>query len=374
MQRTYHRPKAEVEKALRSAQAYSGGRLPILNGFAAGGDESLDKYRRGFYQYVVQVNAVGSQDTIVRVTAKITAWFAADLPSDAGYKVLPSNGRLESDLLDRLAESLGGAPAGEPALPSAPTVAASAEKPASTPGAFRLGRSLAMPAPSASAGSLPDKRIEQLSQDKKTFEQILKNQAHPDNLAIVKQPRTPVFQHPQDNGSLLFLADAEDEFQIINMTENWVHVQISGISRGWIRRSQLALPAAAGSSTDVLTELHNQKPFRQMRQETSIFPGNWEPLNGKKVKIIWVQAAGGEPSDDATKLSFAKSVFRREYPELTRSAPPLAGVVVVFDSQDGGMAAATFASLQQWSAHHLSDRAFWQRCWFDPADAFKLKD
>jgi hypothetical protein len=105
-----------------------------------------------------------------------------------------------------------------------------------------------------------------------------------------------------------------------------------------------------------------------------VFPGNWEPLNGKQVKIIWVQPAGGASSNEETKLLFAKSVFRREYPELTRSEPPLAGVVIVFDSQDGGMAAATFASLQQWSAHHLSDRAFWQRCWFDPADAFKLKD
>jgi hypothetical protein len=372
VQRTFHRPKAEVEKALVAARAYSGGRLPILDGFAvAGGDEPLDKFRRGFYQYVIQVNSIGSQDTMVKVNAKITAWYAAEIPSDAGYKVLGSNGRLEADLLDRLGESLGSA-ASERPLPSTPSVAAHADAKSPGSGAFSLHRDLALPA--RGAASAPDRRLEQLTEQQKTFEQILKNQAHPDNLAVVKQSKTPVFQRPQENGAPLFLADAEDEFQIINMTENWVHVQISGISRGWIRRSQLALPSAYGEGANVLAELHSQKPFRQMRQETSIFPGNWEPLKGKKVKIIWVQASGGAPSDDASKLSFTKTVFRREYPELTRSEPPLAGVVVVFDSQDGGMAAATFASLQQWSAHHLSDRAFWERCWFDPADAFKLKD
>jgi len=52
----------------------------------------------------------------------------------------------------------------------------------------------------------------------------------------------------------------------------------------------------------------------------------------------------------------------------------LAGVVIVFDSEDGGMAAATLATLQQWNAHHMTDNIFWKQCWFDPADAFKLKD
>jgi hypothetical protein len=38
------------------------------------------------------------------------------------------------------------------------------------------------------------------------------------------------------------------------------------------------------------------------------------------------------------------------------------------------MAAATFASLQQWRAGHLSEDAFWKQCWVDPAEAFKVKD
>jgi hypothetical protein len=45
-------------------------------------------------------------------------------------------------------------------------------------------------------------------------------------------------------------------------------------------------------------------------------------------------------------------------------------VVLIFDSEDGGMAAATLPALQQWKAGTLSDQAFWRRCFFDPPEAF----
>ena len=105
-----------------------------------------------------------------------------------------------------------------------------------------------------------------------------------------------------------------------------------------------------------------------------MFPGNWAPLRGKTVKIIWVQPSESQTSGQLSRITFAKSVFQRAYPEISQSGPDVAGVVVVFDSEDGGMAAATVATLQQWSAGHLSDDAFWKRCWLDPADAFKVKE
>jgi hypothetical protein len=42
--------------------------------------------------------------------------------------------------------------------------------------------------------------------------------------------------------------------------------------------------------------------------------------------------------------------------------------VVIFDSADGGMIAATFATLQQWKAGALSDAALWHQCFFDPPE------
>jgi hypothetical protein len=395
-ERTFPYPKDQVEQALRAVQAYTSGRLPILDGFAVAQDDALDRFSSPFYQDVLQVNAIGSHDARVTVSTKITAWYAGEGPAPSGYRVLPSNGRLEADLLDRIAEALRGkaATAGAPSaaqsseIPALPEASGNAAPKQPTRGA--AAASLSLPAAGAlsarsESGETTDggnKRMRVLEEQAKTLDDILHHQSHPGNLAAVKNSRTPILMHPAEDAQVLFLADAEDEFQVLNLTPKWVHVQITGISRGWIRRPQLALPSESAATGEPLqaatntTRLANadRAPFRQMRQETSLFPGNWEPLRGKTVKIIWVQPAGGTHSNDESKLSFAKTAFHGAYLDLSRSQSPPAGVVIIFDSEDGGMAAATYASLQQWNAHHLSDKAFWQRCWFDPADAFKLRD
>ncbi len=386
LQRTFPHSKAELEEALRHLGAYSGGRLPILDGFVA--EKSLERYQRPFYQYSLQLTCAGADSCTVRVGARITAWYADPSPSQSGYRVLASNGRLEADLLDRLQDTLGAtASAAEPpAVPASKPTATATVPEASAPAYIKRGPPVAALPRFAAAPSLPsrtessaaepsngDARIEQLSREAKNLEQILRNQAHPENLAVVKNPSIPVVEQPDDNAKVLFLADAEDEFQIVDTAGPWVHVQVSGLSRGWIRRSELQLPAAyEGAAPVTAAERAPSTPFRQTRQETAAFPGNWEELKGKQVKVIWVQPASS--ASDADKFSYAKSVFRKAFPELLHSSPPLAGVVIVFDSEDGGMAAATLATLQQWNAHHMTDNIFWKQCWFDPAEAFKLKD
>jgi hypothetical protein len=44
--------------------------------------------------------------------------------------------------------------------------------------------------------------------------------------------------------------------------------------------------------------------------------------------------------------------------------------VLIFDSVDGGMIAATLSTLQQWKAGKLSDAALWHQCFFDPPETF----
>jgi hypothetical protein len=63
-----------------------------------------------------------------------------------------------------------------------------------------------------------------------------------------------------------------------------------------------------------------------------------------------------------SKIDFAKFVFSKTYPQISETKLSLAGVVIVFDSEDGGMVAATTATLQQWNAGHLSDTPFWKQC------------
>lgn len=372
--------KAQIEKALHQLAAYPGGKLPVLDGFVTAGPEtSLDRYKRAYYEYSLQLKPAGANQTEVRVTAKITAWYASDTPARSGYRVLPSNGRLEADLVDRLQEALNLAPATaensagtstQHSLPDAPGVAASGAAFPTTPGSFSRPRSKPL-------STQEQHRIDQLRQEQTNLQEILQQQTRPNNLASVKSSQTAILSQPMDGSELIMLADADDEFQVLGRAGDWVHIQISGLSRGWVKASLLDLPntyAAAAPSTDLSAAI-DDSTFTQTKEETSTFPGSWEQLKGKKVKIIWVQAREAHDAEEQShRLTIAKSVFRSAYPSLSHDSSGLAGIVVVFDAQDGGMAAATMATLEQWNAGHLTDKAFWKRCWFDPAEAFGLKE
>ena len=107
------------------------------------------------------------------------------------------------------------------------------------------------------------------------------------------------------------------------------------------------------------------------REETAPFPGDWAPLRGKTVKIVSVEKIN-ETKDAGPnlRLEFAKSVLDKDYAELAQKTQELAGIVLIFDSVDGGMIAATFPTLQQWKAGKMSDAALWHQCFFDPPETF----
>ena len=412
-ERTFPQSKAAVEKALKDLQPSTAGRLPVLDGFTVPGDRPLDRLQRGYYQCTVQVSSTQSGASLVRVSAKITAWYADPDSSKSGYLVLPSNGRLESDLLDRLAEALGASfPTAVPtanSVPAKPKTKAnlpvptiSAPQPSDTVPGQPIGSSKPSAMPSSPFKTTPpttadpseslatrravtDRHVEELTKEAKNLEEILRNQAHPNNLVAVKKSGTPVLGSPSEGAKVLFLATAGDEFEILDMNASWVHIRISGLSRGWIRRSGVEMPddpvkAAASEAppqpTAPKTEagsLSGNKPAFQVESEQiASFPGAWDPLRGKTVKIITVQRVNEKAGDTSSqgKLQFAKSLFDRAYGELTQSSSTAAGVVVIFDSEDGGMMATTLPVLQQWKAGTLSDEALWRRCFFDPPEVF----
>lgn len=402
-ERTFSQSKAAVEKTLRQLQPSASGRLPTLDGFTRPGDRPLDRLQRGYYQCAVQVTSTPSGGAAVRVSAKITAWYADPTSAKSGYLELPSNGRLETDFLGRLEDALGSngsSPAASAAVnsqppqpksksgASTPTISApqpgdaissaplASSKPMPENSPFKMGN----PANSDLAASLAtqkavaDKHMEDLTKEAKGLEEILRNQAHPKNLIAVKKSGTPVLGNPIEGAKVLFLATAEDEFEILDMNANWVHVRISGLSRGWIRRSGVEMPSnfpseAKAESSPAQAHAEN---FQVKNEEIASFPGTWEPLRGKTVKILTVQNAGAGTAGTGSraKLEFAKSLFDKEYAELTQAPSSAAGVVLIFDSEDGGMAAATLPTLQQWKAGSLSDQAFWRRCLLDPPETF----
>ncbi|MFZ0761515.1 MAG: hypothetical protein WAM69_16325, partial [Candidatus Sulfotelmatobacter sp.] len=112
--------------------------------------------------------------------------------------------------------------------------------------------------------------------------------------------------------------------------------------------------------------------FHVTREEDAPFPGDWAPLRGKNVKIVSVEKVNETEKDVSPqlRLEFAKSVLDKDYAELAQKPQELGGIVLIFDSADGGMIAATFPTLQQWKAGKLSDEALWHQCFFDPPETF----
>jgi hypothetical protein len=380
-ERKFHAAKADVQKALHAVQSASGGKLPVLEGFAEGGGSSLDRYTRGYYQYVLQVRAISPTETTVRVNVKITAWYTGTSAADSGYRVLKSSGRIESDLLDAVDEKLNPSSAAKALaplskranvapLPDSPSVSAS-------PSVFTTQRLSTAPSetkspPAKTMDPVARQRAQVLAQEAHNLEQILHNQSRPSDLAVVKSVNTPVVEQPVEGATVMFRADAEDEFQVMDMSEGWVHIQISGLSRGWIRRDFVDIPGAATVSLSAIGGEQNDKEdlVRQTKEQVGAFPGKWEPLNGRQVKIIWVQPLESDQFGSEARWRLVKSIFRKVDAGPPNQSMEIAGVVVIFDSADGGMAAATVPNLQQWRAGHLSDQAFWKTCWRDPADSF----
>jgi len=381
--RNFSQPRIAVEQALKDLQGYSGQKLPTLDGFVAIGDKPLNRYERGFYQFAIDLLPSDNGGTIVRLSAKITAWYADRDVSKAGYQVLPSNGRLELDFLDRLEEKLTGKPVGSSAANAS---AVQTPQPKLDLSAVRGAATMAAPLPSKNeppdeVAALRNQRVnaerhvQQLTEELKNLQEIKRGQGHPQNLVIVKKSATPVFAHAADNSRLLFEAAANDEFEFLDMDHGWIHVTISGDSRGYLHADSAELPERIAEQMESpASSLVEKFPgFRIAREESSLFPGDWAPLKGKLVKLFTVQIVGQNAKDTGAvaRLNYCVALFEKAARDAVAANPPPEGVVVIFDAADGGLASATLADIQKLSAGTLKRDAFWQQSYLDPPDAFK---
>jgi hypothetical protein len=394
---TFSKSREDVDKALKEMQAYAGQKLPIVEGFAATGDQPLDRFERAFYQFSIDLLPAASGGTIVRVIAKITAWYADPdpypYPSKSGYQSLPSNGRLELDLLDRLREKLGEKPAASTLRSYMQAPRPKLDLSTGLPGnPIPSGRS-SVPSMGAASGTAlrepgsdevtalrqqresEEKRRQQLNEELQSLQDIQRNQAHPLNLVLVKKNDTPVLARPAAGSHPLFRAAADDEFEFLDAEGEWIHVQISGVSRGYIRRSSVDLPefiAARLKSPNGTEANAKQEVFRVEREETATFPGDWQALRGKPVRIYTVQPVSQDLKETkaSAKLNFAASLFQKFSADTSESASKVEGVVVIFDSPDGGILGATRANVQQMTSGSLSRDNFWKQCYLEPPEVF----
>ena len=185
---------------------------------------------------------------MVTVKAKITAWYADRDVAKSGYQVLPSNGRLELDFLDRLEEKLTGKPVSSSAIIQQGT---QAPRPKLDLLEFR-----ACPAPPSCAilrlrpdevASLRadriarERHVQQLTVQLQNLQEIQKNQAKPQNLVVVQKSQTPIYAKNVPGAHVLFQAAQNDEFEFLDGNNEWIHIAISGDSRGYVQRDAVEL-------------------------------------------------------------------------------------------------------------------------------------
>lgn len=378
--RSYDKPKSEVEQALQGLQAYSGQKIPILDGFVGNVSKPLDQYERGFYQFTIELLPGDSGATIVRLSAKITAWYADRDVSKSGYDVLPSNGRLELDLLDRLQEKLTGKPVDPPA-----TLASSVQAPkpkldlSGVPGASTYTPPPVVEKTPDEVTSLrnqrvlQERRVQQLSAEKNNLKEIQHNQAHPQNLVSVVKSGTPVYAKPSDQSHVLFQAAGDDEFEFLDADKGWIHIEISGDSRGYIRQGAVLLPELVAAKMAEHGPEDKFPGFQVEQEQMGTFPGDWPALKGKTVKIYTVRPLSQNPKESgpAVRLDYTLVLFQRGLKESATITPTPEGIVVIFDAADGGIASATLDDIKKFVSGSLGREAFWSQCFLDPIDAFR---
>ena len=380
--RSFFKSKPDVEQALKDLQVSAGEKLPTLEGFVSETEKPLDRYERGFCKFSVEVVPGENQTTVVTLRAKITAWYADRDVAKSGYEVLPSNGRLELDFLDRLEEKLTGK--------SASSIANNRAN-AQTPRPKLDLSGAGIPNTTAVRNSSPptdevselraerltrEKRVQQLTAQLQNLQDIQKNQAKPQNLVIVQKSQTPLYAKGNSEAKVLFQASQNDEFEFLDGDSEWIHIAISGDSRGYIQRDAVDLSEFLVAKLQVSQgsdPLEKFTAFRVEREEIGTFPGSWPGLAGKNVKIYTVLPVSTNSKDAgaAARLNYAYLLFQRGAKEAASSTPVPQGVVVIYDSADGGIVGATLPEIEKVGSKGITREAFWAESYLDPEDAFR---
>ena len=380
--RSFYKQKDDIEQALKALQVSAGEKLPILDGFVGETEQPLDRYERGFCKFSVELVPSDAGKTVVTVKAKITAWYADRDVAKSGYQVLPSNGRLELDFLDRLEEKLTGKPVSSSAIIQQGTQAPRPKLDLSgvqgMSGTTIVRDSTPPPDEVASLRAdriARERHVQQLTVQLQNLQEIQKNQAKPQNLVVVQKSQTPIYAKNAPGAHILFQAAQNDEFEFLDGNNEWIHIAISGDSRGYVQRDAVELSdflVAKLESTSSPDPLEKFTAFRIEREEVGTFPGSWADLRGKQVKIYTVLPVSTNPKEagPAARLNYALLLFEKGAKEAPSTVPVPEGVVVIFDSSDGGIAGATLPEIEKLSSKAIARDAFWAGSYLDPDDAF----
>jgi hypothetical protein len=351
-EREYPFPPALVETALRQMGAYTGARLPTLEGFIKTDRAQLPKYERPYYEFKIELVPAATDHTLLRVKASVSAWYPDPEGRQSGYVAYESNGRLESDLLDRLGDFL------------------TSNKGTITTDQEELTRRLAAVRQEHLDA---ERRIADLEKQLLAPRSKIEKGNSAEFVSVTKS-RVPVLSSPEDIASQILRAQFEDEFEVLEHRGTWLRVRLDDARTGWIRASQVrsSPPLVADSASSSSAAPADMEGFTVIRQTDATFSGDWSRLHGKRALYIWARPEGSALNTVATKkLRFTQAIFRERYREVSHnSQSSVEGFVVIFLDQKGGVAAASLDDVGLWTGGSLTTPVFLKKCSFDPRSAF----
>jgi hypothetical protein len=339
-----------VKLALQQLGAYTGSRLPTLDGFIKAVRADLGHYERPYYEYKIELVPTAADRTMVRVRANVSAWYTDAEGRQSGYVAFESNGRLEGDLLNRLNEFL---------VKNKSVIAAD---------------------PDTVARQIATARQQQLETDRRILDLEKQLQAVPapgpptnrvEMVSVSKVP-VPIFSAPEDHASVLLRAQPDDAFEVLEHRGTWLRIGL-GDKSGWVKHAQVQSLAENSSSPVPDGTTAAMEAFAVIRETASPFSGEWGRLQGKQALYLWAR-----PQDSirdvavGKKLKFVEMLFKERYLELAHNSQnTVGGIVVIFLDQRGGVAAATVEDIARWTSGSLTHLAFLKKCSLDPPGAFE---
>jgi len=389
VERTYPYSVEVVQQGLQTIGGFGGGKLPVLDGFVTSAVTQVEMYERPYFQYRVHLKSVDAAHTSVSVEALISALYSDPNPARSEYRALPSNGRLETDLLDRLQQALQASAA----TPAAPLPDSAGSTRAAKAATGKQG--IAIKGAPLSQASSPQQQLDAILAERQTVrEKTASLQAQLDQLrtghkasssahwASVKRSGVGVMSRKNFGGPVIFRAQAEDEFEVITLEGGWAQVRIESGTPAYVQADELNLPPGlqdTAATSAVASGPANSNAggpdlgFAVSREDVNLFSGDWARLKGKRVLFVYAQPRGllSDMASEDSKLGYAKRIFQSRLKPLLQSQPDVEGVVVVFLGNRGGVAAAALSDIKQWTEGGLSDEAFVNRCSLDPPAEFR---
>ena len=334
-----------VKAALQNLGAYTGNRLPSLDGFVNLEGVNQADFQRPYYEYKIDLEPSNGHNTIVKVRATVSAWYPGQNGEAGSYRNFESNGHLETDLLDRLGQYLVDK-SDDPNVLTTNIQKVRAER-------EQAERDIAAESSHANDPQ-PTKGVGEGSE-----------------FAVVSQPNVPVLSAPAGNSKTLLHARLDDEFRILERRGTWVSVALGDSQSGWVNKNQVEISVAIrpGASEKVASA----KPgFNIIRQSEDDFEGDWQPLKGKKALYLFAQPDGAAMNvATGNRWHFVESVFNQQYLEIAHTPESsIQGIVIIFMDQGGGVAAARLDDIRSWVEGSLNKAQFIKRCSLDPPSAF----